>query len=176
MKKREREEEKGDVGLDSSRRRFPSCSALKTECILDCLMLIRSQSFAYLRMAEYAKAAYWDDRYTQDPETFEWFQSYDGIKSSLKQYINDKSRVLVVGCGNSALSEQIYSNLSKKVVSIDISEVSLDFAVKGAALESARPYPTLSRSFSQLFNDGCSDYCVCLRSGRNFADEGALWQ
>lgn len=100
-------------------------------------------------MAEYAKAAYWDDRYTQDPETFEWFQSYSGIAHILKQYINDKSRVLVVGCGNSRklveihpfpsfsffvhvhhfllslteLSENIYTNLTKKVVSIDISEV-----------------------------------------------------
>ena len=37
-------------------------------------------------MAQYGKASYWDERYTKDPEPFDWYQRYSGIKDLLAQY------------------------------------------------------------------------------------------
>ena len=31
-------------------------------------------------MAQYGKTAYWDERYTKDPEPFDWYQRYSGIR------------------------------------------------------------------------------------------------
>ena len=32
------------------------------------------------RMAQYGKTSYWDERYTKDPEPFDWYQRYSGIR------------------------------------------------------------------------------------------------
>ena len=36
-------------------------------------------------MAQYGKPSYWDDRYTKDPEPFDWYQRYTNIKDILNQ-------------------------------------------------------------------------------------------
>ena len=110
-------------------------------------------------MAEYAQGVqYWNDRYSQDTDTFEWFLPYGGIAGVLSQHITSISEVLVVGCGNSStsclishaqgpllspplpdptlartlpwlatdLSEEIHDRLSKRVTSMDISDVVID--------------------------------------------------
>jgi 2-polyprenyl-3-methyl-5-hydroxy-6-metoxy-1,4-benzoquinol methylase len=37
--------------------------------------------------------------------------------------LNEKSQILIIGCGNSNLSEKLYEDGHKNVFSIDISEV-----------------------------------------------------
>ena len=36
-------------------------------------------------MAQYGKVAYWDERYTKDPEPFDWYQRYSGIRDLINQ-------------------------------------------------------------------------------------------
>ena len=36
-------------------------------------------------MAQYGKIGYWDERYTKDPEPFDWYQRYQGLKDIIKQ-------------------------------------------------------------------------------------------
>ena len=36
-------------------------------------------------MAQYGKVAYWDVRYTKDPEPFDWYQRYSGIRDLVNQ-------------------------------------------------------------------------------------------
>mmetsp|Transcript_25843 Transcript_25843/g.41562 ORF Transcript_25843/g.41562 Transcript_25843/m.41562 type:complete len:203 (-) Transcript_25843:371-979(-) len=71
----------------------------------------------------YSKASYWDARYSKEKEPFEWFQSYRGIKHILKPLITQDSKVLVIGCGNSRLSSEIFDDATTDVTSIDISQV-----------------------------------------------------
>ena len=58
-------------------------------------------------MAQYGKATYWDERYTKDPEPFDWYQRYSGVKDLIAQYVKKTDHILNIGCGNSRLSEDM---------------------------------------------------------------------
>jgi len=53
-------------------------------------------------MAQYGKSTYWDERYTKDPEPFDWYQRYSGIKDKLRSYTKENDHILQLGCGNSS--------------------------------------------------------------------------
>ena len=40
-------------------------------------------------MAQYGKTSYWDERYTKDPEPFDWYQRYSGIQELIAKYKRD---------------------------------------------------------------------------------------
>lgn len=48
----------------------------------------------------YGDEEYWNNRYTNEPETFDWYQKYFDIKGLVTKYIPKTARNLVVGCGN----------------------------------------------------------------------------
>ncbi|CAM9918255.1 unnamed protein product [Discosporangium mesarthrocarpum] len=74
-------------------------------------------------MAKYGKASYWDDRYTKDPEPFDWYQRFSGLKDLLSQYIRKDDNILMVGAGNSRLSEDMFDEGYTTITNIDISRV-----------------------------------------------------
>jgi len=47
-------------------------------------------------MAQYGKASYWDERYTKDPEPFDWYQRYSGIKDLLAQYARQRTLPAII--------------------------------------------------------------------------------
>jgi len=74
-------------------------------------------------MTQYGKADYWNDRYTRDPEPFDWYQRYDGLKPFMIKYLKLTDQILMVGAGNSRLSEEMYNDGFKAITNIDISPV-----------------------------------------------------
>ncbi|KAF4569940.1 hypothetical protein EYR36_009746 [Pleurotus pulmonarius] len=69
----------------------------------------------------------WDQRYSQEAEDFDWFKSYGEISSTIHEIIPDKSaRILMLGCGNSKLPEEMYDDGYKNIVNIDYSQVIID--------------------------------------------------
>lgn len=65
-----------------------------------------------------------DDRYTSSDEPFDWFKSFKDISSIIEELIPDKSsRILMLGCGNSTLSEEMYDAGYQNIVNVDYSEV-----------------------------------------------------
>jgi hypothetical protein len=54
-------------------------------------------------MAKYSNVEYWDSRYQLDPEPFEWYQNFEGVKSILKPLLHSdlNAKILQIGCGNS---------------------------------------------------------------------------
>lgn len=47
-------------------------------------------------------------RHRRDTSTFDWFKTYDEVSPILSELIPDQtSRVLILGCGNSTLSEDV---------------------------------------------------------------------
>jgi len=75
--------------------------------------------------ADYGKADYWDERYSvnSDGDTFDWYQRWSGLKSFLEPKLKLDSSILMVGCGNSTLSIDMYNNNYKNITNIDISGV-----------------------------------------------------
>lgn len=58
----------------------------------------------------YHSKDYWDERYAKE-DHFDWFKGYDQIAIYLNQFISDKkSTILMLGCGNSSLSHDMYED------------------------------------------------------------------
>ncbi len=74
-------------------------------------------------MNQYGIKSYWDKRYQQDAEPFDWYQKYSSIKRLLAPYLAkfQNPRILILGCGNSRLSEELYMDGFKNLINIDYS-------------------------------------------------------
>ncbi|CAD8114643.1 unnamed protein product [Paramecium sonneborni] len=74
-------------------------------------------------MSQYGKAEYWEERYTRDPEPFDWYQRFTGIKDLVQGCFTPESKLLNVGAGNSRLSEEMFDEGYQNITNIDISHV-----------------------------------------------------
>ncbi|OBZ72113.1 Methyltransferase-like protein 13 [Grifola frondosa] len=62
-----------------------------------------------------------------DDSSFDWFKSYGDVAGIFRELLPDKSaRILMLGCGNSKLSEEIYDDGYKNIVNIDYSGVLIE--------------------------------------------------
>ncbi|XP_062857364.1 eEF1A lysine and N-terminal methyltransferase [Trichomycterus rosablanca] len=72
---------------------------------------------------EFSSADYWERFFRKRGEkVFEWYGDYNSLCGVLHKYIKPRDKVLVVGCGNSELSEQLYDVGYRSLTNIDISE------------------------------------------------------
>ncbi|KAJ3043765.1 hypothetical protein HDV00_004171 [Rhizophlyctis rosea] len=71
----------------------------------------------------YGTLDYWEERYKKEGEQgFDWFKDFKALAEPLGQLIPDKtSKVLHLGCGNSRLSEDMYTAGWKNTVNVDYS-------------------------------------------------------
>lgn len=81
-------------------------------------------------MSQYGKAEYWEDRYSRyihinhrDPEPFDWYQRFSGLKDIITTHVDKSHRILNVGAGNSRLSEEMFEEGYTQITNIDISNV-----------------------------------------------------
>jgi len=62
-----------------------------------------------------------------DDHSFDWFKPYSDISHIVHELIPDKSaQILVLGCGNSRLSEDMYDDGYKSITNVDYSSVVID--------------------------------------------------
>jgi SAM-dependent methyltransferase len=67
--------------------------------------------------------SYWDQFFSKRSTPFEWYGQYTDLCHVLHKYVKTTSKTLVVGCGNSKLSEDMYDAGITDITNIDISEV-----------------------------------------------------
>ncbi|KAF6292782.1 eEF1A lysine and N-terminal methyltransferase [Rhinolophus ferrumequinum] len=73
---------------------------------------------------DFGSVDYWEKFFQQrGKKAFEWYGTYLELCGVLHKYIKPREKVLVIGCGNSELSEQLYDVGYQDIVNIDISEV-----------------------------------------------------
>ncbi|XP_015114910.1 eEF1A lysine and N-terminal methyltransferase homolog [Diachasma alloeum] len=76
---------------------------------------------------EFSKADYWNTFFKKrGKKAFEWYGEYPELCGQLSKFIKPKDDVLVVGCGNSTLSMDLYDVGYSNVTSIDISKIVID--------------------------------------------------
>ncbi|KAJ3812498.1 S-adenosyl-L-methionine-dependent methyltransferase [Lentinula lateritia] len=78
---------------------------------------------------QYGTKQYWNQRYAQedDDASFDWFKSYSEIADILRSLIPEKrSRILMLGCGNSKLSEDMYDDGYHNIVNTDYSSIIIE--------------------------------------------------
>mmetsp|Transcript_16773 Transcript_16773/g.36490 ORF Transcript_16773/g.36490 Transcript_16773/m.36490 type:complete len:398 (-) Transcript_16773:4-1197(-) len=77
--------------------------------------------------SEFSSRSYWDDFFVKtkerDEESFEWYGAWGDLKGIVDAQNVTKARTLVVGCGNSKLSEDMYDDGFKDITSVDFSEI-----------------------------------------------------
>jgi len=125
---------------------------------------------------EYGKASYWDDRYSnRDEESFDWYQRWAALKSFLTPYMTPQHRILMVGCGNALMSEDMVRDGFNNLVNIDISSVVIK------KMQERNPHMTWitmdvtnmrtfeDASFDVVFDKGTLDAILCGDDSMNVA-------
>lgn len=119
-------------------------------------------------MGGLSQEAFWDARYSPDQDgPGEWYCSYADnawLQQLIRAAARHDERLLVLGCGTSLLSQQLYDDGYHQVVSIDFSRAAIDHM---RATAQDRPGPSYERMdmAAMTFADGSFDVVV---------DKGAL--
>eukprot|EP00252_Welwitschia_mirabilis_P015597 TRINITY_DN3443_c0_g1_i2.p1 TRINITY_DN3443_c0_g1~~TRINITY_DN3443_c0_g1_i2.p1 ORF type:complete len:214 (+),score=17.39 TRINITY_DN3443_c0_g1_i2:284-925(+) len=71
----------------------------------------------------YGEVGYWDSRYSQEVRPFDWYQRYQDLKPFINAFVPKDGRVLMVGCGNAVISEEMVLDGYEEIVNIDLSTV-----------------------------------------------------
>ncbi|KAI5940357.1 endothelin-converting enzyme 2 isoform X6 [Manis javanica] len=73
----------------------------------------------------YREVQYWDQRYLDaaDSDPYEWFGDFSSFRALLEPELRPEDRILVLGCGNSALSYELFLGGFPDVTSVDYSSV-----------------------------------------------------
>lgn len=75
-------------------------------------------------MPNYGDPEYWEKRYEeQEGRTFDWLEDYHTLKFLIESLASSNSKVLILGCGNAELGENMYKNGYRDIANIDISNV-----------------------------------------------------
>ncbi|GAA6046820.1 hypothetical protein JCM3770_005659 [Rhodotorula araucariae] len=79
--------------------------------------------------AEYGTQEYWDARYAQEQDgaSFDWCKRYADIRHLVRRFVpNQHARIVMLGCGNSTLSRDMYDDGYRNIVNLDYSPVVID--------------------------------------------------
>jgi hypothetical protein len=53
-------------------------------------------------MTDYSQLKYWEERYENNPDPFDWYQTYTSLKEKLGSLAKPEEKILVVGAGSSS--------------------------------------------------------------------------
>ena len=71
----------------------------------------------------YANKDFWNERFKNEKHMFDWYVNWRQLKKYfLWLILPKKARILIVGCGNSKLTQEMYRDGWKDIVNIDISD------------------------------------------------------
>lgn len=128
-------------------------------------------------MADYGSVEYWDGRYRREAsEPFEWYQTYEALKPQLRQYLGRGQRVLVVGCGNSALAAQLLEDAEPAAVhAVDFSTVVVEMMRAKDAAKTRLRYEVMDVTrlefqdahFDVVVDKGTMDSVLCSDQGED---------
>ena len=68
----------------------------------------------------FKEQSYWEERF-QTEEQYDWLTGFAGIEPLLRKHVAPSDRVLVVGCGNSTLSRDMYDAGFAHLTNLDFS-------------------------------------------------------
>mmetsp|Transcript_22347 Transcript_22347/g.22649 ORF Transcript_22347/g.22649 Transcript_22347/m.22649 type:complete len:250 (-) Transcript_22347:228-977(-) len=132
-------------------------------------------------MAAYGKVEYWDERYTTERETFDWYQRYSGIRHFFSEkFLSpnkplpplNEMRALDIGCGTSKVSKGMVEDGFGAVTSVDFSKVVIDLMsdegkkeenskVKFELMDVTKQFLFDDKSFDLVFCKGTLDSILC---------------
>lgn len=73
----------------------------------------------------FSKREYWEERFEEE-ESYEWLVKFDDVKRLITSSLKPSDSILIVGCGNSSFSKDLYNAGFSNIVNIDYSSVLID--------------------------------------------------
>ncbi|ERN01954.1 hypothetical protein AMTRI_Chr02g224270 [Amborella trichopoda] len=125
----------------------------------------------------YGEPWYWDKRYKQDPGPFDWYQKYPALAPIFNLYLKHNHRILITGCGNAALGEDMVNDGYQDIVNIDISSVVIEAMrkkyrncpqLKYMEMDVRRMNDFCSGSFDSVIDKGMLDSLMCGQNSQNY--------
>ncbi|CAG2245881.1 EEF1AKMT4 [Mytilus edulis] len=99
------------------------------------------------RNTDYRDQSYWDDRYSKE-KAFDWFSDYEAFKHLLKDDIKTADKILILGCGNSLMSEHMYQDGFLNITNTDYSPV----VIENMRNKCQQKYPGMSWEVMDILN------------------------
>lgn len=124
----------------------------------------------------YLDPNYWNERFSSE-EHYEWFKDYSHFRHLILAHIKPDFSVLELGCGNSQLSDQMYSDGITKMTCIDLSSVAVQKMQERLTSKGYAEIKVLEADMLDLpFTNECFD--VVIEKGTMdvlFVDSGDPW-
>lgn len=79
--------------------------------------------FKTLETVGYSKKSFWNERFEKTDSNFDWYADWEQLEKHFKEFLKEEDKILMVGCGNSKMSSQMYNSNFKNITNIDISDV-----------------------------------------------------
>ena len=73
----------------------------------------------------FKEKSYWEERFTVEEE-YDWLLTFDTLKPHLLPLLKSMDHILIVGCGNSSLSADLYDAGFIHITNIDFSEMVIE--------------------------------------------------
>lgn len=124
----------------------------------------------------FKEKSYWDERFTGEKE-YDWLTGFAGIEVLLRKHVRTSDRILVVGCGNSTLSRDMYDSGFTQLTNLDFSAVVID----AMAAQHANCGPTMRWVVGDMMDmkdiaDGSFDVVLDKAAmDALLVDEGDVW-
>lgn len=107
---------------------------------------------------------------------FEWYYGYRHFRDVIGEYVPRSARVLVAGCGNSTMCEDMADDGYRSVLGTDVSRVAIDQQQRRAEEYPEVSYAQLnmchsfleSESFEAIIDKGLFDAMQCAIGGKRF--------
>ncbi|CAM9468794.1 unnamed protein product, partial [Laminaria digitata] len=71
---------------------------------------------------EFRSKEYWDTFFQQRTDAFEWYGEYQDLRKLVCRTLRRTDRILIVGCGNSNFSAELYDDGFEEVENVDFSQ------------------------------------------------------
>uniref|UniRef100_A0A3P9L1V2 EEF1A lysine methyltransferase 4 n=1 Tax=Oryzias latipes TaxID=8090 RepID=A0A3P9L1V2_ORYLA len=75
--------------------------------------------------SQYNDVVYWDERYKTE-QSYDWLGSFSKFQHLLEKVVKKEDSILMLGCGNSSLSGDMYDAGYHNIINIDYSSVCID--------------------------------------------------
>lgn len=81
---------------------------------------------------QYLQGDYWNNRF-QNEQQYDWFKDFSEFKHLCVKHLRPDDSILILGCGNSTLTQDLYNNGFINLTSTDLSDVVINHMHKKAA-------------------------------------------
>ncbi|KAH0793582.1 S-adenosyl-L-methionine-dependent methyltransferase [Histomonas meleagridis] len=75
---------------------------------------------------DYSSQEYWDSKYAEKDTIFEWLEDYKELSPYINKHFSHDAHILIPGCGNSAISADMYRDGFIHIDNIDFSPVCIE--------------------------------------------------